>query len=258
MEIYEITEGTVIYYKDIIWIAKGIRHPPKFAVAFPRYHKQGRIRRVVLSQTMMSDCVPSPQPHIPLDRAIVYDPRNLLRKSQTALRLVKKLEGLGCEFGLTGSMAVFGEGRDVDLIAFNEWCFESLYYYLKELKEKGRIKPLKGKWDGIGEKLRKWRLGNSVLEGVLDGIPFSLKMVKQGEDCKRPVKVKTLKTKGKIIAVNNFVFPYLYKIGDVFVEALRLQFSELNNVKVNVKCNLEIWTDREVCTLSKDGFLELE
>ena len=252
-----MTEGTIIYYKDIIWVVKGIRHPPKFAIALPRYHTQGRVEMLDYAIWMLSDCVPYPLPHVPLKEAVVYDPRNLLRRSSVASRLAKKLEGFGCEFGLTGSLAVFGEGRDVDLIAYNEWCFEDLYHYLRELRERGRIKPLEGKWDGIGENLKRWRLEHSALEGILDGIPFSLKMVKSGERCRRPVKVRSIKVRGRMIAINDYAFPYLYKVNNLVVEALRLQYSELNGKEVIMRCDLEVWDDGEVCVLSKGNFLEL-
>ncbi len=253
METYRITEGTIIEYKGVVWIAKGIRHPPRYAIAFPRY-----LEFSIPGIVRTSDCVPVPAPHIPLRDSKVYDPRYLLRKSNVAMKLVKEMEGFGCEFGLTGSLAIFGTGRDVDLVVFNEWCFEDLYFYLLELRMRGKIKGMWGKWDAIGKELAKWRFENSALEGILKGIPFSIKMVREPEPCRRPVKVKETTFRGIIRSINNFVFPYTYTINGMKVEALRLQFSELDNVFVEGKCDLEVWDSEEVCVLTKNSSLELK
>ena len=196
----EITEGTLLLFRDVIWIAKGIRHPRGYAIALPRYPRSTKYAKTFTVNGIVrkSDCIPLPQPHIPLSKAVVYDPRNLIRKSNIAMKLVRKLDGFGCEFGLTGSMAVFGEGRDVDIIVYNEWCFNDLYAFLVDLKRRGKIKPIMGKWDGLGQNAMKWRYENAVLEGVLDGIPYSMKMVRESESCKRPTIIKKKRIKGKI------------------------------------------------------------
>jgi len=223
-----LNEGFLLKFKDIIWMVKGIEHLEGFLVAFPRYKGKAKVvdpSLIVSSFNLYKtcDCAPVPVPLVPMDRSEVLDPRSLIEADKEAKDLASVIaKGAG----LTGSRAVGIEGGDIDLVYYSN--FNEVIKALKELKEDGEVTTHLGKWDSLGERAIEYRLKNSILEGKWRGTPFSIRLVSPPRAPSRPVRLKRIKKRGRIVSAQAYVMPYTYVLDDgTVIESLRLQHSEL-------------------------------
>ncbi len=259
-----IVEGFFLVYEGVIWIAKGVDACGKYVPAIPKYDLRGRklsyelILRLFNDLSHPSDCSPKPVPLIPLSDAEVIDPRDLLEADQVAKDMASVFS---CEAGLTGSRA-WGRGEDVDLIFYGRECARDVVSVMEELRSKGITKPPKlGKWDGLGLGARLYRMSRSLLEGEWHGIRYSFRIVGEPRSPRRPVAVVRTKLCGRLYPISNVVMPYTYELdygdGRIRVESLRMQHSELGEVRVCVEGIIESRVDGIVLSLPPGSMLDV-
>ncbi|UXD22365.1 hypothetical protein IPA_03920 [Ignicoccus pacificus DSM 13166] len=251
-----IVEGFLLLYKDFIWMAKGIEHPEGYAVAFPRYHggkKVSLFPTQFLSLVKTCDCSPSPVPLVPLERAIVYDPRDLIERDTLARDFASVLaKGAG----LTGSRVIGVEG-DIDLVFYDS--YEEVLKALKDLRDDGEIEPEIGKWKSLGEGAIKCKLKHTLLEGKWRGVHYSIRLVSAPRAPSRPVSLGLKAVKGRIIEANNTVMPYEYVLENgVIIESLRMQHSEIPvGAIIEVKGSWEMSSRGERLHLGLNSFMDV-
>ncbi len=259
-----IVEGFFLIHRQIIWVVKGVDVCEGHVIAFPRYDIRGRklsyevIAKLIKTYSRASDCSPRPSPLVPLAEAEVIDPRDLI----DADRIAKDMASIfSCEAGLTGSRA-WGSGNDIDLIFYGEECVPEVLRVMKELRENGVTKPpSEGKWDGLGMGARRYRMSNSLLEGIWGDIPYSFRIVSGPRSPRRPTILRRVNVCGYLTPISNIALPYTYElhVGNtkIKLESLRMQHSEIGEVAVCVEGTLESRIDGMVLTLPPSSKLDV-
>ncbi len=260
-----VLEGFFIKYLNAIWIVKGIDYCGKYIIAYPRYDLKGRKlskyhkTSLIKQLVKLNDCSPRPSPLVPLWKSEVIDPRDLIERDELARDMASIFN---CKFGLTGSRAWNESGKDVDLITYDWWCDKEIMKVMRELRERGVTEPPKeGKWDGLLSGAKRYRARNALLEGVWNGVPYSFRIVGPPRSPRRAVSLGFVKLCGKLRPISNVVMPYIYELvtnnGTIRVESLRIQHSELGEVKVCVRGSLEVRIDGTFVTLPPGATLDV-
>jgi len=256
-----LLEGFLVVFKEAVWVVKGVDSCDQ-VIAFPRYDLRGRklpsaVREMLLrDQISLTDCAPFPVPVVDVDRAEVFDPRELLRNDPIARALADELP---CEAGLTGSRALGGQRGDIDLVFYDEPCFKEVIDALADMRDRGVTQPpTTGKWDGLGSSAKALRSKLSLLEGSWRGHPYSIRLVKGPRSPRRPVFLKRGYARGEVLR-SGFTTPTTIVLSSgVVVESLRLQHTELPpGVRVEVRGTWELRTDGAVLTLPPGSILEV-
>jgi len=254
-------EGFLIKYKGYVWVAKGVDECSHI-IAFPRYDLRGRkldqnvVKLLARNVLGTSDCSPVPVPTLDPDLVEPLDPRSLIDADPIAKEFSKFFP---CEAGLTGSRAFGRGGGDVDLVFYDNTCFNDVIEILKELKKKGVITaPQRGKWDGLGKRAVKLRKRYTLLEGTWMGVPYSIRLVKGPRSPRRPVRLKWDVVTGRVL-VSTSTTPTLIRLDSgVMIESLRLQHAEVPpGSRIKVRGTWELRTDGLVLTLPPGAKLEI-
>ncbi len=231
-------------------------------IAYPRYDERGRklarelIELLIESELKMTDCAPVPVPCLPPDEGEVLDPRWLLEVDRAAKRFA---ELFPCEAGLTGSRALGNVRGDIDLVFYDERCFNDVYETLSLLRERDYTRPpSEGKWDGLGPWMRAYRKRYTLLEGTWNGTPYSIRLVKFPRSPRRPVKVREAEVVG-VVVESSVTTPAIIKLHNgVVLESLRMQHSEVpQGTKIKVRGVIESRVDGTVIALPKGAVMEL-
>ncbi|ABU81233.1 hypothetical protein [Ignicoccus hospitalis] len=254
-------EGFLAVYRGFVWVVKGVDVCEEGVIAYPRYDLKGRklekdvVDNLVRSALELTDCAPRPVPLLPLGETELVDPRHLLEADPAAKDFASLFP---CEVGLTGSRALGMGGGDVDLVVYDESCFNDVIETLRELKAKGEIGPYEGKWDALGPRARRKRKEYSVLEGVWKGIPYSIRLVKGPRSPRRPVAVAQVIRRGVVVRSDPYTPTQIVLHDGTVVESLRLQHAELpRGYEVVIEGILEVRADGVRVSLPPGGRLEI-
>ena len=253
-------EGFLVLTRDAVWVVKGVDACEE-VIAYPRYDLRGRKLPRELKEALVeerkgpSDCAPVPVPRLSPREGELLDPRWLLDSDPKAKEFASLFP---CEAGLTGSRALGNEGGDIDLVFYDHSCFEDVVEVLRELKAKGLLREVEGKWDGLGPRARLLRKKYSVLEGVWEGTPFSIRLVLGPRAPRRPVAVGWVRVRGRVVRSDPFTPTTIVLDDGTVVESLRLQHSEVPiGYEVEVRGLLEVRTDGVRVSLPPGGKLEI-
>lgn len=246
-------------YKDVTWMVKGVEHPEGFAVAFPRYVGNRKVSDTtslssILNLVRRCDCAPRPVPLVPLSKAIIMNPLDLIEADKVAKDFASILpKGAG----LTGSRVVGIEG-DLDLVYYNN--FERVIKALREMRESGETEPPKwGKWDSLGSGAVEYRSREALLEGEWRGYHYSIRLVGPNRAPTRPSVIGARSVRGVIVEAQGNVMPYVYQLDNgIVIESLRMQHSELKvGMEIEVRGSWELSTLGERLHLGLGSYLNV-
>ena len=250
-------EGYLVKYGDYLWMVKGCEHFDEYIIAYPRYDVSKGIKIKSLDEALSiatklgvakyNECLKMKIPL--LSRAkieYVLDPFNKEHWPRLPKKIMKLLNQLDLinsnDVGLTGSYLASTiiknlKPRDLDLIIKDKSTGIRLYELLKYLRSKGISKPMNiiEDFEGGDQRTRLKLLRYRVLEGILDDIIYSIRIVSCKESRKPHCIEKVNLLNDEIIIIEQispFIMPYTYLgkskvLGEVVIRSLRMRYSEI-------------------------------
>jgi hypothetical protein len=190
---------------------------------------------------------------------------------RAALELLELLATSGEDcIGVTGGLAYSaGSANDIDLVVYTSKPGR-VYQLLIDLRAEGRTKPLTRLGHGWGRYdvlLHEATRTVRVLQGLYGGFEYNVKIVA----CRKPVRCKpishlgSVKARGWLEPLSPFTVPATYRLlvesyegpplslepSSLLVYTLRLRYTEIPRLRVEVKGSLELWPGR-VAVLEPD------
>lgn len=250
-------EGFLIKYENYLWIVKGCEHFDEYFIAYPRYDVVNQVKIKNMKKALdiasklgvlkYNECLKLEVPLInKRDIEYVLDPFNKKYWPPLPEEITAVLENLEpseiCEVGLTGSYLASSilrniKPRDIDLVIRDISVGLKVYNVLRDLRQKGISKPLDitEDFEGTDPDTRIKLLQNRVLEGVLNNVVYSIRILSCKEN-KKPTCIDHARLfSGELVIVkdvSSMVMPYIYiaensEIGKIMVKSLRMRYSEI-------------------------------
>lgn len=172
-----------------IWGVRGYTHPPSYLVATPYIRGHSRLRPYDLSAAppwtlSFLPCIGREAPLLSEADVTPIDPERALRERKDLWpEIIELIDVLSPEWvGLTGSWAVFMEGRgsDVDLLLFHKT--DLIVSALHDLREEGLLRRCADRYHKVSDKLSldEYELlySGKLMESCYKGRPYTIRALR--------------------------------------------------------------------------------